>query len=94
MLTGSPAGVMTSFSWLAIAPASKQGFEVSRSKANVIARTEMGRVVTNLTQARAESVGSVGYIWRTMRDAQVRPSHRAMEGRFVAWDSPRRHWTD
>src|ERR1019366_5325789 len=38
--------------------------EVTRSRANLIARTEVGRSATALTQARAESVGSVGYIWR------------------------------
>lgn len=72
----------------AIVPEIMRGGEVARSKATLIARTETGRALTALTQARAESAGSTGYIWRTARDSDVRPSHRAMEGRFVEWSAP------
>ena len=71
-----------------IVPEIQRGGDVSKSKSNTIARTETGRVVTNLTQARAESVGSEGYQWATVRDRAVRPSHKAMEGKFVRWDQP------
>lgn len=62
--------------------------EVTESRARLIARTEVGRAASAITQARAESVGSPGYIWRTSKDADVRPSHRRMDGQFVAWDDP------
>ena len=62
--------------------------EVSKSRARTIAATEVSKAGTALTRARAESVGSEGYIWRTARDGAVRDSHRAMEGKFVRWDSP------
>ena len=62
--------------------------EVTRSRANLIARTEVGRAATTLTQARAESVGSVGYIWRTARDYDVRQRHKELEGTFHAWNDP------
>lgn len=62
--------------------------EVTQSRANLIARTEVGRTATALTQARAEHIGSEGYIWRTAHDADVRPSHKAMDGKFVRWDQP------
>jgi SPP1 gp7 family putative phage head morphogenesis protein len=62
--------------------------DVARSRANLIARTETSRAASTLVQARAEHVGSVGYIWRTARDSDVRPSHRKMEGRFVDWNNP------
>lgn len=62
--------------------------EVSASGAKMLARTGVSTTATNLTRARAEYVGSVGYIWRTARDGDVRPSHRAMEGQFVRWDKP------
>jgi SPP1 gp7 family putative phage head morphogenesis protein len=61
--------------------------EVAESRARTIARTEVGRAATTLTQVRAESVGSEGYIWR-IADRGARPSHKAMEGKFVRWDSP------
>lgn len=61
---------------------------VTRSEANLIARTEVGRTASTLVQARAEHVGSEGYVWRTARDGDVRKSHRAMEGKFIRWDAP------
>jgi len=62
--------------------------EVTKSRADLIARTEIGRTSTLLTQARAEHVGSEGYNWRTAGDSDVRPSHKAMNGKFVLWTAP------
>lgn len=62
--------------------------EVAMSRARTIAKTEISKAQTALTMARAEGVGSEGYIWRTTRDGQRRSSHAAMEGKFVRWDEP------
>lgn len=62
--------------------------EVAMSRANLIARTEVARTASTLTQSRAEHVGSEGYIWRTSDDSDVRHSHKQMNGKFVRWDSP------
>jgi len=62
--------------------------KVSASRANLIARTEVSRTASALTQARAEHIGSPGYFWRTAGDTDVRPSHKAMAGEFVAWNAP------
>jgi SPP1 gp7 family putative phage head morphogenesis protein len=62
--------------------------EVTVSRANLIARTEVARTASGLTEARARHVGSEGYIWRTAGDSDVRPSHRKMAGKFVAWGDP------
>lgn len=62
--------------------------EVTVARANLIARTEVSRTATGLTMARAQHVGSTSYVWRTARDSDVRPSHRAMEGTPVAWNDP------
>lgn len=62
--------------------------EVAENRAMLIARTEVARTSSVLTQARAEHAGSTGYIWRTARDGDVRPSHKAMNGRFVRWGEP------
>lgn len=72
----------------AIAKEIRRQQQVSENYATMLARTEVGRVTTNLTQGRATYVGSEGYIWRTAEDSDVRPSHRAMEGKFVRWDKP------
>lgn len=62
--------------------------EVSASKARTIARTEVSRTASTLTQARAEFAGSEGYIWRTSKDGDVRPTHREQEGQYVRWTKP------
>lgn len=65
-----------------------QSGQVSKSRATLIARTETARVSSLLTQARAENIGSEGYIWRTVKDADVRPRHRKLEGKFIKWSEP------
>lgn len=61
---------------------------VTKARANTIARTEVSRATSVFTQARAENLGSDGYIWRTSDDLDVRPSHKAMNGKFVRWNEP------
>ncbi|WP_343724928.1 phage minor head protein [Herbaspirillum huttiense] len=62
--------------------------EVAKSRALLIAQTEVSRTATSLTQARAEYVGSPGYIWRTSGDSDVREDHRELEGQFIPWNQP------
>ncbi|MDM8357487.1 phage head morphogenesis protein [Pandoraea communis] len=62
--------------------------EVSKSRADLIARTEVSRSASALTEARARHIGSEGYFWRTAGDGDVRHSHAEMEGKYVRWDSP------
>lgn len=62
--------------------------EKTEAKANLIARTEVSKTSTALTQARSESMGVNCYVWRTSEDARVRDSHRLMDGVIVAWNEP------
>ncbi len=62
--------------------------QVTYARANVIARTEVSRASSVFTQARAEALGSEGYIWRTSLDPDVRPSHQQMNGKYIKWDEP------
>lgn len=62
--------------------------QVTDSRAKLIARTETGRAASALTQARAEVIGSEGYIWRTAEDSDVRKLHKKLNGRFFRWDQP------
>lgn len=61
---------------------------VTKSRANLIARTETARTASLLVQVRAEHIGAEGYIWRTSNDIDVRKEHRRLAGRFVRWDDP------
>jgi len=62
--------------------------QVTKSRAMLIARTEAARTASALVQARAQHVGSEGYIWRTVGDKDVRPEHRKLNGKFIRWDDP------
>lgn len=62
--------------------------EVTESRAKLIARTETARTNTMLNLARATSVGSTHYVWRTSGDNDVRHSHRKMNNKTFAWDNP------
>jgi SPP1 gp7 family putative phage head morphogenesis protein len=59
--------------------------KVSEGRAKCIARTEVARTASSLTQARAQHVGSTHYVWRTAGDSDVRKSHKEMNGKMVAW---------
>ena len=61
---------------------------VTRNRATLIARTEVSRTATELTSARAQYIGGDGYIWRTAGDADVRPLHRKLAGKFFKWNEP------
>lgn len=62
--------------------------DVAKSRADLIARTEVARTASTLTEARALHVGSPGYFWRTSGDSDVREDHRELEGKFIRWDDP------
>jgi len=62
--------------------------EVTEARARTIARTEVGRASTAITQARSTAIGSRGYIWRTADDSDVRHSHKQMEGKYLDWSKP------
>lgn len=80
-------GIINSTRASEIAKSILRSGEVSKSSANRIARTEVARTGSILTQVRSLHVGCVEYIWRTTRDQQVRPSHKEMEGTVVRWDT-------
>jgi SPP1 gp7 family putative phage head morphogenesis protein len=60
--------------------------ELTRSRAQLIARTETGKSVTALTRARSEELGIDWFEWATSRDERVRPSHRKMQGVLASWN--------
>lgn len=64
-----------------------QSGDVAASRAQLIARTEIGRATGALTEARALAVGSEGYWWR-IEGAGTRDSHYKMRNKFVRWDNP------
>lgn len=61
---------------------------VTEKRARLIARTEVAKSASVFTQARAQFAGSPGYIWRTVKDGDVRHTHQNMEGVYVPWGQP------
>jgi SPP1 gp7 family putative phage head morphogenesis protein len=62
--------------------------EVTKSRATLIARTEVARTATELTKVRSQAAGVTHYVWRTSGDADVRESHKKMNGKVIAFDQP------
>jgi SPP1 gp7 family putative phage head morphogenesis protein len=58
------------------------------NRATLIARTETAKVNSALTVARAEAIGSKSFIWRTVGDADVRESHKALDGKVFEYANP------
>jgi SPP1 gp7 family putative phage head morphogenesis protein len=77
--------------WTEVAQAVLDQGDVSRSKANLIGRTETARAASNLQAIRAQHVGSEYFQWMTSGDADVRPLHRKIgreHGGVYRWDDP------
>lgn len=62
--------------------------EVTESRATLIARTEVARTASVLTQTRAQAAGLTHYRWQTSKDADVRPGHREMQGKICEFAHP------
>jgi SPP1 gp7 family putative phage head morphogenesis protein len=84
LTSGQRAATLESF----IAEELVKAGNYSKAKATLIARTETARTQAALTQARAEHLGSVSYVWRSQRDGRTRPTHKALDGTVQRWDSP------
>jgi SPP1 gp7 family putative phage head morphogenesis protein len=81
-------GIEDSKRFTEIAAEIRRSGEVAESRSVLIARTEVSRTSSTLTQARAEHIGSEGYFWETAGDSTTRKSHKAMQGKFVKWSEP------
>lgn len=75
-------------SWRDVAPELQARFEISKRHARLIARDQVGKLYTDITQARQEEAGVTEYIWRTARDPRVRDDHRSREGKTFSWSNP------
>ena len=61
---------------------------VSKRQAGLIARDQVLKLNSAVTQKRHEAAGLTEYIWRTSGDASVRPEHRKLEGKRFRYDQP------
>lgn len=63
-------------------------FEVSKSRADLIATDQTLKLNGAITKARQEGAGIERYEWSTSRDSRVRPAHAALDGQIFSWSEP------
>ena len=61
---------------------------VAESRIRLIARTEVAKAESALTQARSENLKVRWYEWQTSEDQRVRKSHANLDEVLVAWATP------
>lgn len=59
-----------------------------KARAQLIARDQIGKFNGQLTKQRQTGIGVEEYDWATSRDARVRPSHAALDGKRFSWKKP------
>lgn len=62
--------------------------DVSRSRAMLIVRNELGNASAYAQRQSQQEAGVTHYTWLTAGDSHVRDAHRARNGKTFAWDDP------
>jgi SPP1 gp7 family putative phage head morphogenesis protein len=61
---------------------------VTKRQAALIARDQVLSLNAQVAQARHEAAGITQYVWRTSGDGDVRPDHKALNGKVFSYDEP------
>lgn len=60
-------------------------YQVSRSRAKLIARDQTAKLNGQIARRQQEALGVSGYIWRTSEDERVRDTHEPLNGTRQSW---------
>jgi len=63
-------------------------YQVSRSRAQLIARDQIAKLNGQITKKRQEDAGVFRYRWSTVGDERVRATHQANNGKVFLWSDP------
>ena len=63
-------------------------YDVSESRARLLARDQVSKLNGDITQVRQTRLGIKTFTWSTSMDERVRASHKAKEGKVYNWASP------
>jgi SPP1 gp7 family putative phage head morphogenesis protein len=66
----------------------QERFNVTRSKAALLARDQTLTLNSQIARVRQTNVGITHYIWTTSGDERVRQTHRDLDGTTQRWDTP------
>jgi SPP1 gp7 family putative phage head morphogenesis protein len=62
--------------------------DVSKSKAEFIARDQTLKLNGEINKIRQTNAGVTDYVWSTSKDERVRPEHAELEGQTFSWNDP------
>jgi len=82
------AGVNNGTRWETLAEDIEARFDVTASRAALIARDQVGKFYGAVQKARQTNLGITSYTWRTSNDERVRPEHAEREGEVFEWSDP------
>ena len=63
-------------------------YGMTKRHTKLIARDQMGKLNSKISQYKQQDAGIEEYIWSTAGDERVRNSHRELNGKKFRWDSP------
>lgn len=63
-------------------------YELTRSRARLIARTETSKLNGQISKARSQALGLDVYVWSTSKDERVRASHKVLQGKVCSYRDP------
>ena len=63
-------------------------YSTGRRHAQLLARDQIAKLNSNITQQQQRDAGVEEYIWSTSGDSRVRESHRKLNGKRFRWDNP------
>lgn len=66
----------------------QERFDVSKSRADLIARDQVLKLNGQVTRERQQASGITEYVWVTSRDERVRDAHAELDGTRQRWDAP------
>lgn len=66
----------------------EENFGVTQRRATLIARDQVAKFNSSLTEARQTAIGVDRYEWSTSMDERVRDTHAANEGKIFFWNEP------
>ncbi len=63
-------------------------YDVTKSKAAMLARDQISTLNAQLSQMQQKDAGCKKYRWSSSKDSRVRDCHRELDGRIFSWDNP------
>jgi SPP1 gp7 family putative phage head morphogenesis protein len=63
-------------------------FELTKKRAKIIARDQIGKLKSDLSRHNDLTHGFTLYEWSTCKDDAVRSSHRVLQGKICSWSDP------